>query len=820
MIYAEIAVDAPIGPEKTFSYSIPDGLELRPGHLVKVPFGPRSIQGVVMSLSTTSAVAQTRDVYDVAFLEPVVDEARLKLASWVSSYYMCSLFEALSPMLPQGGRVRGNTRLTLIEDVNDIASGQAYTPFQEKILTLLRSRPGVSQEQLVRRMGDGARSAIAALERRGVLTREPGSLEPSVKEKLRHVVTIAPGARDSANQWLHDASNRANRQKALAQALLDSQEPLDITSARKEYGAGAVKSLRERGWLNVKAVQVDRDPLEGRSFPPERPVTLTAPQTAIAEEIRRSLDDSSGQRDTYLLQGVTGSGKTEVYLNAAQHCLALGKRAIVLVPEIALTYQTIERFASRFPNDVAVLHSGLTAGERFDQWWKVRQGRYGVVVGSRSAVFAPQPDLGLIIIDEEHEWTYKQHDAVPRYHTREVAAEVTRLTGATLLLGSASPDLSSYHRGKRGTYKLRLLTDRIASIDNGLADAGTEPVVAPLASVQIVDMRSELREGNRDIFSRPLTAAMNDCLDSGQQMMLFINRRGSSAYLQCRSCGFSLRCRSCDVPMTYHKRAKRLMCHYCGTRRIPPDKCPQCLAYRLSFYGVGTEGIAEQLASKYPGVEVLRWDRDTATSPKAHEDILTRFRSGDARILVGTQMIAKGLHFPSVTLVGVVSADVGLNVPDYRAGERTFQLLCQVAGRAGRGTYEGKVILQTYQPDNYAIKAAASQDYQGFYDKEMAFRRDHSHPPYSRLIRLMHSDTNRAKAEGEAIRMAEVLRAGQDEWGLSDTDVLGPTPTWPAMLRGRYRWHIILRGPNPRSLLNKTTMPQGWVVDIDPVSLT
>ena len=818
MRYAEIAVDAPTGPERTFSYSIPEGLQIQPGHLVKVPFGPRSLQGIVMSISDAPQVAETRDIHDVAFEQPVIDGARLKLAAWTSKYYVCSLFEAISPMLPQGGRVRGNTLLSLTDQPEN--ADTAFTPFQSRVLTYLQKRSRVSQEQVVRAMGDGVRTAVSALERKGVLTRHAGPLEPGVKAKFRHMVSISPAARSEVLQWLKEPSNRAHRQMELAQALLDAPEPLDIAAARKQYGPASVKSLIERGWLEQVAVQIDRDPLEGRNFPPALPVTLTQQQSDIAKDIRHSLDQASSRPDTYLLQGVTGSGKTEVYLDAVEHCLSLGKRAIVLVPEIALTYQTIERFASRFPDDVAVLHSGLTQGERFDQWWKVRNGRYGVVVGSRGAVFAPQPDLRIIVIDEEHEWTYKQSDAVPRYHAREVATAICRLTGATLLLGSASPDLSSYHRGRRGTYKLRLLTDRVASNGNASELPKAAPSAIPLASVQIVDMRAELREGNRDIFSRPLIEAMDECMDSGQQMMLFINRRGSSAYLQCRNCGFSLRCRSCDVPMTFHKRAERLLCHYCGTRRIPPDQCPQCLGFRMSYYGVGTEGIAERLTVQFPDVEVLRWDRDTANTPKGHEDILTRFRSGEAHILVGTQMIAKGLHFPSVTLVGVVSADVGLNVPEYRAGERTFQLLCQVAGRAGRGDQEGRVIIQTYQPDNYAIKAAASQDYQGFYNEEMAFRRDQSQPPYSRLIQLMHAGTNRAKVEEESIRFSEELQSAQEEWGLSDTDVVGPAPAWPAMLRGHHRWHIILRGPNPRSLLDKISIRKGWAVDIDPVSLT
>ena len=818
MRYAEIAVDAPTGPERTFSYSIPEGLQIQPGHLVKVPFGPRSLQGIVMSISDVPQVAETRYIYDVAFEHPVIDEARLKLAVWTSKYYVCSLFEAISPMLPQGGRVRGNTLLSLSEHAEN--AGAASTPFQSRVLTYLQKRSRVSQEQLVRVMGDGARTAVSALERRGVLTRHTGPLEPGIKAKFRHMVSLSPDACSDVLRWLKEPSNKAHRQMELAHALLACSGPTDIAAVRKQYGPASVKALMNRGWLEQKAVQIDRDPLEGRTFPKALPITLMQQQSDITKDIRQSLEQTSGRPDTYLLQGVTGSGKTEVYLDAVEHCLSLGKRAIVLVPEIALTYQTIERFASRFLDNVAVLHSGLTQGERFDQWWKVRNGRYGVVVGSRGAVFAPQPDLGLIVIDEEHEWTYKQQDAVPRYHAREVATAICRLTDATLLLGSASPDLSSYHRGRRGAYKLRLLTDRVGSNEDASELTKGAPSAIPLASVQIVDMRAELREGNRDIFSRPLTEAMTECMKSGQQMMLFINRRGSSAYLQCRNCGFSLRCRSCNVPMTFHKRAKRLLCHYCGTRRIPPDQCPQCLSFRMSYYGVGTEGIAERLAAQFPDVEVLRWDRDTAKTPKGHEDILTRFRSGKARILVGTQMIAKGLHFPSVTLVGVVSADVGLNVPEYRSGERTFQLLCQVAGRAGRGDLEGKVIIQTYQPDNYAIKAAASQDYQGFYDEEMAFRRDQSQPPYSRLIQLMYAGTNLAKVEGEAVRFSEELQLAQEQWGLSDTDVVGPAPAWPAMLRGHHRWHIILRGPNPRSLLDKITLRKGWAIDIDPVSVT
>jgi primosomal protein N' (replication factor Y) len=550
-------------------------------------------------------------------------------------------------------------------------------------------------------------------------------------------------------------------------------------------------------------------------FEPAPKVQLSPRQDAVASAIRTTISDASRFPRTFLIQGVTGSGKTEVYLDAVEHCLSLGKRAIVMVPEIALTPQTIERFASRFPGEVAILHSGITAGERFDQWWKVKQGEYGVVIGSRSAVFAPQPDLGLIVMDEEHEWTYKQHDGSPRYHARSVALKMSEETGAVVVLGSASPDVASYYRGLRKEYNLFLLPDRLSSSVSPAASSTT-----PLADVTLVDMRKELLEGHRDLFSRLLAAAMKDCLDSGDQMILFLNRRGTAAYMQCRNCGYGMRCRRCDVAVTYHRQQKRLVCHYCGERRAVPDKCPSCLAYRLSFYGIGTQMVVDEVQNKFPEASVLRWDRDAARSPKAYEELLTRFRSGKAQVLVGTQMIAKGLHFPNVTLVGVVSADIGLNIPDYRAGERSFQLLCQVAGRAGRGESPGKVIVQTFQPENYAVRSAAEQDYQGFYRKEMSFRRQHSNPPYSKLIRLLYTHTNQAQCEREASQLGNLLRQQREERGLSDIDVLGPMPAYPSRLKGHYRWHIVMRGPEPRNLLDRINVPTGWTIDVDPIALT
>ena len=814
MRYAEVAVDAPAGYDRTFSYSISENLALQQGDLVLVPFGARTLQGVVFELSTVPQVPETRDVLETVGSGPVLSEAQLRLARWIGNYYMCSLFEAAMPMLPPGWHVRPKVYLSL---GSDTASESSFTPLQRRIVGHVRDRSRMDQERLISLLGERSRATIGRLVDRGVLLRSPGPVRPLTTPRLREYIGVADGGRRAAADWLPGAAARAPRQSALLTALTANDTMVPAAEARREYGASAVKALLSKGWIESTSVPWDRDPLAGEVFDAPASVTLTPEQQKIAAEVHGALEDRDDGPRAFLVQGVTGSGKTEVYLNVAEHCLNLGKRAIVLVPEIALTHQTVERFASRFPGNVAVLHSGLSLGERFDQWWKVRQGLYDVVIGSRGAVFAPQPDLGLVVIDEEHEWTYKQPDATPRYLVRDVAMKLSELTGATVVLGSATPDLVTYYRGVSRVFRLRSLLQRVA-VEQG----GGSPEIRniPLAPVEVVDMRRELRDGNRGIFSRSLLSAMDECLNTGGQMILFLNRRGTASYMQCRSCGHSLRCRRCDVALTYHRGVDRMVCHYCGYRRMAPAKCPKCLSYRFGYYGVGTQAVVEEVSERYPGTEVLRWDSDAARSPKAYADLLRRFRSGEAQVLVGTQMIAKGLHFPTVSLVGAVSADVGLNIPDYRAGERAFQLLCQVAGRAGRGQVGGRVIIQTYQPDNYAIRAAATQDYSAYYRQEMDFRKEAGNPPFSKLIRLLYTHANSDRCERSAVGLYRTMKRQRDEWGLSDIDLLGPTPAYPPRLRGQYRWHLVLRGVEPRLLLDKVGIPPGWVVDVDPVALT
>jgi primosomal protein N' (replication factor Y) len=812
MRYADVAVDAPVGYGRTFSYSVPDSLSLSPGHVVRVPFGPRTAQGVVISLTPVAQVADTREIIGTTLPDPILEAHQLDLARWISDYYMCPLFEAAALMLPPGERVRARSYISVGPGA-DAAEELSLTPFQRRALDYIRRRGSVEQGRLIRAFGEAARGVLGRLAERGIIVRSEGRGRPALGPKYVAYAGVTPEGREALNRGLQEGRRRAPRQAALLGRLSTDASPLTLADARREYGSSAVAALLAKAWIEQTEVVVERDPLRGKAFPPSPPVTLTPRQSAVASEIRAALDDRDPGGESFLIQGVTGSGKTEVYLDAVAHCMELERTAIVLVPEIALTHQTVEAFASRFPGKVAVLHSGLSSGERYDQWWKIKRGEYGVVIGSRSAVFAPQPDLGLIVIDEEHEWTYKQADSSPRYHAREVAERLASVIPAVVVLGSASPDLASYNRANRGELRLLTLPDRVR------VDGGKPTESAQLAAVEVVDMRRELREGNREIFSRVLQSDMKECLDAGRQMVLFLNRRGSASHMQCRNCGLSLRCRRCEIALAYHRELDRLLCHYCGYKRIAPAKCSRCLSYRLGYYGVGTETVVEEVAQLFPGVETIRWDRDAARSQKAYESLFNRFKSGKARVLVGTQMIAKGLHFPSVSLVGVVSADIGLNLPDYRASERVFQLLCQVAGRSGRGPWPGKVVIQTYQPDSYAIRAAASQDYPRFYAEEIAFRGEQSNPPFGRLIRLLFSHTNRAHCEQEAQRMSREIRDEREDWALSDVEVLGPTPAYPARLRGHYRWQLVLRGPDPRALLDKVAVPTGWVVDVDPVSL-
>ena len=812
MQYAEVAVDAPIGYDRTLSYRIPADLDLEPGQMAWVPLGTKPVQGIVFQFANRPQVAETKDVIASVGPSPILPPQALELARWISHYYMSSLFDAAALMLPPGFESRVRAHISASTRLRGVTL--ALRPRAKEVLDLLDSRGEMRESKLGRSFGKDAHGEVRWLLNSGLVERRWELLRPRTSHRydchIRPVVPTAIGEVPAA-----PSGDRAPKQLALYRALTVPHRSLPLSTANKSYGPGAVSALLAKGLVALEWTRVEREPALQREKPGdgEAEIVLTSEQERALEKITCGLKGNPGHTGPFLLHGVTGSGKTEVYLRALRRCVEYGKRGIFLLPEISLTPQTVHRLNARFPGRVALLHSGLPIGEQFDQWWRIKDGDYDVVVGPRSALFAPVPDLGLIVLDEEHEWTYKQQDSTPRYHAREVALRLAELAGAVVVMGSATPDVESYYKAKGRRYTLLELPRRVSSSSIGREGA------AELAQVEVCDMRRELKDGNRSIFSRALAGALRRGSERGEQAILFLNRRGSATLVQCRDCGHALRCRRCSVTLTYHAPDMSLRCHQCNRRSRLPRHCPQCRSPRIRYLGLGTQRVVEELRRLIPNVTTLRWDRDTAHTPRAHELIMRRFLQGEAQVLVGTQMVAKGLHVPSVTLVGVILADIGLNLPDFRAGERAFQLLCQVAGRAGRGGSPGRVIVQTYNPSHYAVEAAAGQDYGVMYSNEIRFRERHGNPPFNQLVHMTYLHTSPEVTQREAEKLGRVLRRQVYTLGLTDVETVGPAPAFPERVRGRYRWHVILRGRNLRSFLEGITIPQGWTVDVDPVSV-
>ncbi len=817
MNYAEVAVHYPLAQPRTFSYSIPPHTPVSVGHAVWVPFGPRLIQGIVFALTDHPAVEETKEIAQAIDPQPILRSHQIELSRWIAEYYRSSYFEAAAPMLPPGFERRIITFIELTPNASEVTISSLTAP-QRKLLALLQRKGKIGVRDLKKSAGlPRIESVIDQLMRKKLAIKTPELERIKVRPRMETYLRLAASV-DQAQEIISSLERkRATQQTKLLTLLIRKPGPVRLSEIRKQFSltSQTVRALTRQGVISIEEVRVQRDPLSHRTFVPVSPPNLTTAQEKAWAEIKAGMGrlafsepPHTSPPPVFLLHGVTGSGKTEIYLRALDQAISMGKRAIVLVPEIALTPQTIDRFATRFPGRVAVLHSRLSLGEQFDVWQRIKEGDFDVVIGSRGALFAPQPELGLIVIDEEHEWTYKQQEQPPRYHAREVAIKLAELTNSVVVLGSATPDVTSYHRAQRGEFQLLQLTERISDGE-----------ISPLPQVEIVDLRRELKEGNRSIFSRSLARSIAETLAAQEQVILFLNRRGTATFVQCRDCGFVLRCHRCDVSLTYHAADDDLVCHHCNYRTKIPHVCPVCLSRRIKFLGIGTQKVEEEVGKAFPTARVLRWDRDVTRGKHSHERIMDSFLAHEADILVGTQMIAKGLDLPLVTLVGVINADIGLYLPDLRSSERTFQILAQVAGRAGRGKTEGRVILQSYTPDHYAIVAAAKHDYSTFYEQEITFRHQQSDPPFSRLIRLIYTHTNSALCQKEAERVYHLLNQEKNSQGLPNISVFGPSPTFTQRVRGRFRWQIIVRGPDPIPLLSQLHLPQGWSVDIDPMGL-
>lgn len=629
--------------------------------------------------------------------------------------------------------------------------------------------------------------------------------------------------------------------------LAEHSGPVNVSDiyAATDADLARLERLADDGLIVLGEAETWRDSLDDYAFTPVLAPALTLAQEQAWDVIRRHMDivhwdedatPTPDENGVFLLHGVTGSGKTEIYLRAVERALAQGRQAVVMVPEISLTPQTVNRFASRFPNQVAIVHSALSSGERYDTWRRIRAGEIKVVVGARSALFTPLPDPGLIILDEEHDDSYKHSPPIPPpyYHARDTAIEFMRITRGTVLLGSATPDVVTFYRAQHGRYQLLQLPDRVIAHRERIAEQvrrlnaptaryhptdTSDAFSADLPTVQVIDMRQELRAGNRSIFSGTLRTALNEVLARGEQAILFLNRRGTATFVMCRDCGYIASCPRCNTPLTYHGPRAALVCHYCGYTRDHLHTCPDCGSERIKHFGQGTELVETAVNKEFPAARVVRWDRDTATGREAHQAIMEHFGSRQANILIGTQMIAKGLDLPYVTLVGIISADTALGLPDYRAAERTFQLLTQVAGRAGRGVLGGRVVLQSYLPEHYAIRAASEHDYEAFYRQEIAYREDQRYPPFRRLARLLFQSTSPQHAERESKRLADMLRQHIAAGSFTASEIIGPTPCFFAKRSDQFRWHIILRSPDPAVVLRGLSIPGGWFVDIDPVDM-
>lgn len=768
------------------------------------------------------SVPEVKEILELVDAAPVMTQTQIALADAMSESTLSSLASIVSLFLPAGLSQEADTLYSVREqNLENQRSDVESSSIASRIVRLIQERGPLRGRQLDSHFSKvDWRKVAVSLVRKGVLASK--SVLPPARVRSKYIKTaqlaVAPEILEPQIDHLGKTESTQSRRKKALQFLMQVKDAVNVSWVYAESGSNLadLQELEERDLIRLFETEIFRDPLEktdiqaGR-YTGKEEIELTAEQDAALQEITKAI--ASGETNQpFLLQGVTGSGKTEIYLRATEDVIRRGKQAIVLVPEIALTPQTVHRFLSRFPGQVGLVHSKLSEGERYDTWRRARAGSLKVIIGARSALFSPLPNIGLIVADECHDSSYYQADP-PFYHAASAAQTYARLSGAVCILGSATPTVVQRYqaeeaKGERGVKRLEL--------PHRIFEAGLPPV-------QVVDMREELKAGQRGIFSRFLLKELESTLGRGEQAILFLNRRGTATYIFCRDCGHVLRCPNCETPLTLHIEEKeRLLCHHCGYERGKPAACPSCGGRHIREYGLGSERVEEEIKSILPQMRTLRWDWETTREKHSHEMILTHFAAHRADVLIGTQMLAKGLDLPLVTLVGIVLADVGLHLPDPFAGERVFQVLTQVAGRAGRSERGGKVVLQTFDPANQVIQSAAGHDVDGFYQYELEQRKRLGYPPFSRLVRLefRHRDASTARAEAQKLagKLGQLLVSGNRK----QITMIGPVPSFFAKLGGYYRWQIILRGPDPLAMLREEAVARwlmDWRVEVDPISL-
>jgi len=773
MKFASVIVDVPsMQTDRTFDYKIPEQWQdfLQPGMRVIVPFGPRKVQGFVIETKESSEFDRLKAISECLDLTPCLTPELLKVGHWLTEKTLCFKISAFQAMLPAAMKAKYEKVLTLIsEQYLDNISDQLKPFFNKKSQVEMKEiEQSVSLRTIQKDIEKGYLELIYKVKQKGN------------KKKVR-MVRLDCSFEQLAKQ-IEGFNANAKKQLEVIKYLNENQISVisvaDLLAVTNTSDA-SIKALISKGILVEEYKEVYRDPYQDRHFEKTKALTLNNEQQKAIAPILSSVENK--EHHVFLMYGVTGSGKTEVYLQSIEAVLNNGKEAIVLVPEISLTPQMVNRFKGRFGSKVAVLHSGLSTGEKYDEWRKIQRKEVQLVVGARSAIFAPFENLGMIIIDEEHESSYKQEEN-PRYHARDVAIYRAKLHQCPVVLGSATPTLETFARAQKDVYKLLTLKERVNK--------------RSMPSVEIVDMREELRSGNRTMFSTSLIEKLTNRLEKSEQSVLFLNKRGYSSFVMCRDCGFVIQCPHCDISLTYHRFGQQLKCHYCGHEEHMPNVCPECQSEHIRFFGTGTQRVEEELLKVLPEARIIRMDVDTTGRKGAHEKLLTKFGNKEADILLGTQMIAKGLDFPDVTLVGVLTADTMLHLPDFRAAEKTFQLLTQVSGRAGRHELPGEVIIQTYTPENYSIQLASMYDYDAFYEQEMFLRRSHSYPPYYFLALVTVSHPEITKVVSVTDKIVQYLRRNVS----NETKILGPVASPIPRIKDRYRYQCMVKYKREKNL--------------------